>query len=170
MEQLLYKLRKKAMKNCKLLWGCTFLLTILSCNVDDGVEDADPLNFDVIGLWDLVEVNINPGQDLNNDGTASSNLMNELDCISGTLLIDGDFVWTLEQTDLTITPITGDQFNIDCSETVIGTGTWFADQSAVGFGGNAALSFLTISGDRLFNQIGQDLPGIQSYVYQRRAQ
>ena len=156
----------------KIRLATAFLLLFLSnsCNVDDGVEDADPLNFDVIGLWDLVEVNINPGQDLNNDGTASSNLMNELDCISGTLLIDGDFVWTLEQTDLAITPITGDQFNIDCSETVIGTGTWFADQSAVGFGGNAALSLLTISGDRLFNQSGEDLPGIQSYVYQRRAQ
>ena len=158
------------MKNFKLLWVIPLLLTTLACNVDDGVEDAEPLNFDVIGLWDLVEVNINPGQDLNNDGTASTNLMNELDCISGTLLIDGDFVWTLEQTDLTITSITGDQFNIDCAGTITGTGTWFADQSTVGFGGNAALDFLTISGDRLFNQIGEDLPGVQSYVYQRRVQ
>lgn len=145
-----------------------FTLLIASCNIDDGVEGIPPPNFDVIGLWDLVEVNVNPAQDLNMDGTASTNLMDELDCISGTLLIDGDLVWTFEQSNLNVTPITSDQFSIGCSDTNSATGTWFSDETEVTFDGDDALTALTISGDQLVNEVGEDLPGIQSFAYVRR--
>lgn len=147
----------------------TSLLLIVSCNTDDGVEGIDPPNFDVLGLWDLVEVNVNIGQDLNMDGTASTNLMDELDCISGTLLIDGDLVWTYEQTNIAITTITNDQFNANCAETESATGTWFSNVTEVTFDGDEALSAFRISGDQLINETGENLPGIQSFVYARRA-
>ncbi|MGB3151818.1 MAG: hypothetical protein WBB27_14265 [Maribacter sp.] len=144
------------------------LVLLVSCNINDGGEGIAPPNFDVLGLWDLVEVNVNIGQDLNMDGTASTNLMDELDCISGTLLIDGDLVWTYEQSIVAITAITNDQFNADCAGTTSATGTWFSDEASVTFDGNEALSVLTISGDELVNDIGENLPGIQSFVYVRR--
>lgn len=156
---------KKIKKTSLLL---TALVLIGSCNIDDGVNGIEPPNFDVLGLWDLVEVNVNPAQDLNMDGTASTNLMDELDCISGTLLIDGDLVWTFEQSNLNVTPITSDQFSIGCSDTNSATGTWFSDETEVTFDGDDALTALTISGDQLVNEVGEDLPGIQSFAYVRR--
>lgn len=146
---------------------CSVLL-LFSCSNDDGEQGIDPPNFDVIGLWDLVEVNVNPAQDINMDGTASTNLMDEMDCISGTLLIDGDLVWTYEQTDIAVSLITNDQYVITCLESVTATGTWFSDEVEATFDGNSVLTALQIDGELLVNQLGQDLPGIQSYVYERR--
>ncbi len=144
------------------------LFAVTSCGLDDGVEGIEPPNFDVIGLWDLVEVNVSQAQDLNMDETSSTNLLNELDCISGTLLIDGDLVWTYEQSDIAITAITGDQFNADCSGTTSATGTWFADETEVTFTGDPVLGELSIVGNRLVNEIGENLPGVLSFVYERR--
>nr|WP_299068085.1 hypothetical protein [uncultured Allomuricauda sp.] len=146
---------------------CSVLL-LFSCSIDDGEQGIDPPNFDVIGLWDLVEVNVNPAQDINMDGTTSTNLMDEMDCISGTLLIDGDLVWTYEQTDIAVSPITNDQYVITCLESVTATGTWFSDEVEATFDGNSVLTALQIDGELLVNQLGQELPGIQSYVYERR--
>lgn len=155
-------------KNKKVSVLLTALLLIVSCNTDDGVEGIPPPNFEVLGLWDLVEVNVNPAQDLNMDGTASTNLMDELDCLSGTLLIDGDLVWTFEQSNLDITSITSGQFNVGCADTNSATGTWFSDENEVTFDGDDALTALKISGDQLVNEVGEDLPGIQSFAYVRR--
>ncbi|KQC29106.1 hypothetical protein AAY42_03750 [Flagellimonas eckloniae] len=145
-----------------------FVLLLFSCSIDDGEQGIDPPNFDVIGLWDLVEVNVNPAQDINMDGTASTNLIDEMDCISGTLLIDGDLVWTYEQTDIAVSPITNNQYVVTCLESVTATGTWFSDEVEATFDGNSVLTALQIDGELLVNQLGQDLPGIQSYVYERR--
>lgn len=149
-----------------LFFSC---LIISSCDLDDGVQGIPPPNFDVLGLWDLVEVNVNPPQDINMDGTASTNLMDELDCISGSILIDGDLVWTYEQSDITVTTITGGLFSADCNGTITATGNWFSDEIEVTFSGNdAVLTSLRISGEQLVNEVGEDLPGIQSFVYELR--
>ena len=142
---------------------------LLSCGVDDGVTGIAPPNFDVIGLWDLVEVNISAPVDINMDGTSSSNLMDEVECITGSLLIDGDLVWTFEQSNIAITTITGGLFNADCNGTFTGSGNWFSDESEVTFSGDDdVLTVLRISGDQLINDVGESLPGIQSFVYELR--
>ncbi|MEM9076335.1 MAG: hypothetical protein AAGC43_04810 [Bacteroidota bacterium] len=159
------------MKSIKLIPAFIFLLVCcISCSIDDGVDEGPSVNFAVIGLWDLAEVNVNPPQDLDMDGNASTNLMDELDCISGSLLIDGNFIWTFEQTELTITTITGDQFSVVCNGTVSGTGNWLSSQTEVTFTGNDVLTSLTISGEQLIDDIGMDLPEIESFVYERRPQ
>ncbi|MGB5818796.1 MAG: hypothetical protein WBG90_04870 [Saonia sp.] len=158
------------MKVLKIAMGFFVLLVFfVSCDVSSDDNSAPIPNFDVLGLYDLVEVNVSSAQDLNEDGTASSNILDELDCASGTLLIDGDLVWTFNQINLNATPITGDQFAIDCStDTTSVTGTWFSDATTVTFDGDPALSTLRIDGDRLINDIGEELPGFQSFVYERR--
>ena len=154
----------KKITSCVIL----FIFTI-SCNIDDGVEATPLPNFDVLGLWDLVAVNVNPPQDINMDGTASANLMEEIDCISGSLLIDGDLVWTFEQSNISVTTITGGLFSADCVGTITGTGNWFSDETEVTFTGNdEVLTVLQISGDQLINEVGEDLPGVQSFVYELR--
>ena len=147
-----------------LVIACCFII-FLGCNLDDGTEGVAPPNFDVLGLWDLTEVNVNPPQDLNEDGTASTNLLNELDCLSGELLINGDLQWSLDQTELLITVITNDQFGILCNGTNSSVGLWFSDENEVTFEDNPLFSSLQIENNQLVFNSGEDLPGIQSFVY-----
>ncbi|WP_420322554.1 hypothetical protein [Flagellimonas sp.] len=143
------------------------LLGLVACSSDDN-GDTNLINSDVIGIWDLVEVNISSAQDMNNDGTSSTNLLDEVDCITGTLLIDGDLVWTLEQSIINITTITGGQFFADCSGTSSTTGGWSANETLVSFSGDQAPNPFNIINGQLVHQIGEDLPGIQSHVYALR--
>ena len=141
----------------------------ISCDSDDGANNTPTPNFAVIGLWDLVEVNVNLPQDINMDGTLSTNLMDELDCISGSLLIDSNLVWTFEQSEIVVSRITGDSFSVNCAGNVTGTGNWFSDETEITFSGNnEVLTELRISGNQLINDVGEDLPGIQSFVYELR--
>ncbi len=154
----------------KILKYPTLLLLVLclfSCSSDDDGETLQ-LNSEVIGIWDLVEVNVSSPQDIDNDGNSSTNLMDELDCIMGTLLIDGDLVWTLEQSIVRITTITGGQFVAECGGSNNFTGTWNANETSVSFRGDNAPSPFQIVNGRLVDQIGEDLPGIQSFVYELR--
>ena len=58
-----------------------FALLVLSCSDDDGGSGPDP-NFDlVVGTWNLSELTISPEQDINEDGTFTNNILDELDCI-----------------------------------------------------------------------------------------
>ncbi|WP_411031336.1 hypothetical protein [Spongiimicrobium sp. 3-5] len=143
-------------------------LTISSCNVSSDDNPIEPPNFEVLGLWDLVEVNISEGQDLNTDGTLSTNVVDELDCLSGTLLIDGDLQWTFDQVGLSVTTITGGLFEINCIDATSATGTWFSNETSITFSGDPALSTMQIEGDKLVNTVGENLPGVLSYVYERR--
>ena len=147
-----------------LVIACCFII-FLGCNLDDGTEGVAPPNFDVLGLWDLTEVNVNPPQDLNEDGTASANLLNELDCLSGELLIDGNLQWELNQTELIVTTITNGLFEIQCNGMITETGAWFSDENEVTFTGNSLFSSLEIEDETLVFIAGEDLPGIQSFIY-----
>ncbi|AWX46103.1 hypothetical protein HME9304_03135 [Flagellimonas maritima] len=157
------------MTNIKKSFFIFFLIsTLLSCNINDDNNGVEPPNFNVIGLWDLVEVNVSAEQDIDSNGAASKNLVDEMDCIFGTLLIDGDLVWTYNQTPITITSITNDQFAFSCSDTVSASGTWFSDEIEATFSGDDVLSTLKINGGMLVNEVGNELPGIQSFVYELR--
>ncbi|MEW2922101.1 hypothetical protein AB1A65_11570 [Muricauda sp. ANG21] len=157
------------MKKIKVILPSLFVTFLtLSCGSDDGGGEV-AADLQVIGIWDLSEVNISSAQDVDMDGTSSTNLMNELDCISGTILIDGDNVWTFEQTGISITAITGGQFFAQCSvNDVTGTGAWTANGNQITFQGSTILGTLTLNGDQLTNLIDDDLPGIRSYVYVKR--
>jgi hypothetical protein len=158
------------MKELRKVCLCLFIFAlVLSCSNDDE-GSTNTTNLQVIGLWDLTEVNVNSSQDIDMDGSLSSNLMDELECISGTLLIDGDMVWTFEQTNVSITTITNGHFFAQCSGTVAGTGAWTSSETEVVLQGSDLLGTLSISGDRLIKNVGEDLPGIRSYVYVRRAE
>ncbi|MER3376326.1 MAG: hypothetical protein RIM83_16925 [Allomuricauda sp.] len=157
------------MKKIRAFFPCLFLIFLMmSCSSDDG-DGAVAAEVQVIGIWDLSEVNVSSAQDIDMDGTSSTNLMNELDCASGTILIDGDNTWTFEQTDISVTAITGGQYFAQCTDnTTMGTGAWIVSGNQITFQGSNTLGTLSFSGDRLTYAVGDDLPGIQSYVYVRR--
>ncbi len=157
------------MKKIRVVFPCLFLIFLMvSCGSDDSGGDV-AAEIQVIGIWDLAEVNVSSAQDIDMDGTSSTNLLDELDCISGTILIDGDNTWTFEQTGIFVTTITGGQYFARCTEnTTIGTGAWVVSGNQVTFQGSSTLGTLSFSNDRLTNSVGDDLPGILSFVYERR--
>ncbi|MDC6364680.1 MULTISPECIES: hypothetical protein [Flavobacteriaceae] len=158
------------MKNLLKIAPLVLLLLNIACSSDDGGsgDEAATINFNVTGIWDLVEVNISSAQDINLDNTSSTNLLDELDCVIGTLLIDGDLSWSYEQSSIFVSAITNGQFNAQCSGTITASGTWTADDTQVVFSGSSTLSTMQIDGETLVNNVGDDLPGIQSFVYRRR--
>ena len=145
-----------------------FSALLFSCGSDD-----DPGNNNepapVIGTWDLVELNITPAQDVDEDGTANGNLLDELNCIAGILVINDVGTWTLNLDGVTVTSITGGLYNITCNTaTSFNSGTWaFQNNQLTLFQGGDPI-VLTLNGDRLTNLVGATLPEFFSEVYQKR--
>ena len=82
------------------------LFTIfVSCSSDDGGTEMQTAP--VVGVWNLTEANISIPQDPNEDGTASTNMVDELPCLTGTLTVDASGVWSPTITKLNISPVTG---------------------------------------------------------------
>lgn len=63
------------------------LLFFISCSSDETDKGHD-------GIWDLTEINVTFPVDNNNDGIFSSNIMQELPCLSGTMELEGD-LWSM---------------------------------------------------------------------------
>ncbi|MBT8209674.1 MAG: hypothetical protein KJP14_04025, partial [Eudoraea sp.] len=143
----------------KKLKSAILLLTIsaflLSCGSDDnsgGNDEPAP----VIGVWDLVELNVTPAQDIDQDGTANGNILDELNCVSGTLTINDVGTWSLTLNGVTITTITGGLFNIRCDQAQsFNSGTWaFQNNQLTLFQGVDPI-ILTLDGDQLTNLVGE---------------
>ncbi|MCL6265951.1 hypothetical protein [Flagellimonas myxillae] len=155
------------MRKTILLILCSAALAFQSCSSDDGGGSTN--NTDVIGQWDLIEVNISSAQDINQDDTASTNLLDELECITGTLTINADESWSFQQSNIVISSLTNNEFFAECSGSVSGIGTWGANTVQVVFNGSSIFSSMQIGpNNTLINNVGDDLPGIDSFVYQKR--
>src|SRR6056300_1400405 len=95
------------MKRIMLLF---FSLMVLSCSDDDGGAAPSP-NFDlVVGTWNLSELTIAPAQDINEDGTTTTNILDELPCVSARITLSSDNTWSYSGNDVIITTITGGLF------------------------------------------------------------
>ena len=91
--------------------GTLFLLfVLLACSDDDGGGDPNPNEALVVGSWNLSELRINPAQDIDEDGNATTNILEELPCITGQLILRSDNTWSFSGTDVVITTITGGLF------------------------------------------------------------
>ena len=153
------------MKNALKISMYLLLVFMVSCSDDDGDTTAD---VNLAGTWDLTEVNVSSAVDVDGDGSSSTNLLDEADCISGTLTIREDMTWSFQQSQFTVTTITNNQYAVQCSGTVQGTGAWANNSTQVQFQGSTLLGILQINGNELVKTDGDDLPGIRSYVYVRR--
>ncbi|NDV42928.1 hypothetical protein [Flagellimonas sediminis] len=155
------------MKNLKSIFlFVVSLLVFIACSDDDGGSTTTEV--DIYGTYDLQEVNVSTAVDVDGDGSSSTNLMDEADCISGTLIIRENMTWQFEQTNFTVTSITNNQVYVDCSGSSLGTGAWASDGVQIAFQGSSLLGTLQISTNRIIKVEGEDLPGVQSYVYVKR--
>ncbi len=156
------------MKKIRIVLPLLLLLLYWSCSSDDnggGEQEPSP----AVGTWQLVELNINPPQDIDMDGNPTGNILAELPCAAGTIVIDEDGSWSSTIENLSITTITGGLFIINCSGTSSdSSGSWLLQGNQLTlFRGFSSVLF-TLDGDTLTNASNEDLPGFQSEVYQRQ--
>jgi hypothetical protein len=125
-----------------------------------------------VGTWDLTELTISPAQDINGDGSTTTNIVAELACINGRISLSDNNTWSFTGNDVVITTITGGLFNFQCS---IGNrsegGNWDIDGNVLrladGTGSITIFTFNTTE-NTLTNIIGETLPGLQAEVYTKQ--
>ncbi|WP_297694997.1 hypothetical protein [uncultured Eudoraea sp.] len=145
-----------------------FIFVFQACSSDDNAPVEDN-NDAVVGTWNLAELNINPPQDINSDGNTTSNILTELPCATGTLIINSDGSWSSTVVNLDITTITGTLFDIRCTNTSsTASGVWQLQNSQLSLFFNTTLFLYNLSGDRLTNTTNEDLPGFMSEVYEKQ--
>lgn len=143
-------------------------LLILSCSSDDGGGSNELEGEEFIGTWQLMAINVSTAIDANNDGNTSTNLLDEVSCLQETLVIDRTLTFTSNAVNVQlITAITGDLYNVSCTDTESTNGNWGTQNGRLFLVGSITREF-SFNGEVLTETIGDDLPGIESLVYQRQ--
>jgi len=94
--------------------------------------------------------------------------LTEVDCLRDTLTLSNDDIWSSSGVfPSLISPITGDLYNVSCSATINRSGTWEFSGSSLFLTGDFQATFL-FDGSRLTLPIGNELPGLQSLVYEKQ--
>ncbi|AFL80467.1 hypothetical protein Aeqsu_0966 [Aequorivita sublithincola DSM 14238] len=91
-----------------------------SCSSDD---DNDAVESSIVGAWTLKEANVENPMDINGDGTADPNFMNEVPCFVGTLSFTGDGIYAQTFSNLIVEEVNG-EISVECDGTVASTGTY----------------------------------------------
>ncbi len=141
----------------KFLFILCFALLLVSCSDDDN-EDVS-----IVGTWKLTAWEVADGLDINNDGTASVNILDEIECANNeTLIFESNGVVASNKTfnpDIGIALKQGTTnnytFNITCDEQgVIGFATSYSQSmDTVIFNNNES----TIIGNQLFRVIKESI-------------
>nr|WP_297788857.1 hypothetical protein [uncultured Allomuricauda sp.] len=156
------------MKNIKFLpVFVSMFLMMISCSEDDGNEGGFS-SAELVGTWDLVAVNVSSTVDVNGDGSSSKNLLDEEDCISGSIVLRDDTTYQFELSNFSLTPITNNQYVIQCTGVSQATGAWASDGVQIVFQGSGLLGTLQLSNNTMIKVVGNELPGVATYVYERR--
>ncbi len=142
---------------------------LLACSGDDGGTPPNPNLEVVVGTWELSELRISPAQDIDQDGNTTTNVLDELACVEGTLTVRSDNTWSFGGTDVVITTITGGLFKFFCAEEARNAGgNWDLQGNTLRLAdgsGNITLFAIDATAVTLTNSIGEVLPGLQAEVY-----
>ena len=151
--------------NLVLLICSTF---IVGCSSDD--SDGDTVdNSAILGSYNLTEVNISIPQDPNEDGTSSTNMVEELSCLSGQLSISADGTWDMTLVELSISAVTGDFYAVRCAGDVANnySGRFSFQNNQLTLDASQFSTF-QFNGDILTENINEELPGILTRKFEKQ--
>ena len=101
----------------KLVMMAFVAMAMVSCSDDDN----ENTNVELTGNWKLTAFTLDQGIDLNNDGTASTNLMTESNCYNNSTLVFGASnaaTFNIQELDIDYDVVTGTQnsyeYSVDC--------------------------------------------------------
>ncbi len=153
------------MKTYKLVFLLFGIILFSACSSDDG--DGSNENPLVVGTYTLTEINVSIAQDPNEDGTASTNMVEELPCLTGSLSVRADGTWNMTLTEINITTVTGDFYPVFCGESQVYSGNWSFQNNQLNLNSIVFASF-NYSNDILVENINEDLPGLRNRVFERQ--
>lgn len=153
----------------KLLVLLSIVAIFYACSSDDDNNITPPSGEEFIGTWQLTAITVSNAIDANNDGNTSTNLLDEVTCLQETFILNEGFTWTSNAVNVRlISAITGNLYNVSCSDPQATNGNWGVDNGRIFLvGGNDTREF-TVAGSEIIETIGQNLPGIQSFTFQRQ--
>lgn len=138
---------------------------IISCSSDDGESDGSS----IVGTWDAIEFNMGEAVDLNDDGTASDNLLDELDCFASTVTFTADGGYSTATTGIYF-EASESSFFITCDgvETTSGTYTLDGNTLVTIDEDGEVESTVTVTKDRLVVTGEDEDFGQVTLVFERR--
>ncbi|SFB87487.1 Lipocalin-like domain-containing protein [Flagellimonas taeanensis] len=138
---------------------------IISCSSDDGESDGSS----IVGTWDAIEFNMGEAVDLNEDGTASDNLLDELDCFASTVTFTAEGGYSTATTGIYFEASESDFFiTCDGVETTSGTYTLDGNTLVTIDEDGEVESTVTVTKDRLVVTGEDDDFGQVTLVFERR--
>jgi len=152
----------------KLISFLSIVALFYGCSSDDDNNITPPSGEEFIGTWQLTAITVSNAIDANNDGNTSTNLLDEVACLQETFILNEGFTWTSNAVNVRlISAITGDLYNVSCTDSEATNGNWGVQNGRIFLvGGNTTREF-AVAGNEIIETIGQDLPGIQSFSFQR---
>lgn len=155
----------------KTTFFTSFLIAMLfivsSCSKDSSPKE-DTISQEqleaISGLYNMTEYVVSPPQDLNNDDVSSENIMNELPCLSASIILREDLTFSFFTIELYIVSITGGQYAIRCEDQNTTTGTWDLVNNQIELS-NGADGTYSMNGTTLTRTEGNDLPEFQRLVF-----
>ncbi|WP_298541707.1 lipocalin family protein [uncultured Aquimarina sp.] len=124
------------MKIIFFLFAISFALFFTSCSSDD--DGGDPTTVSLVGTWELTSASGALPVDLDMDGNASTNLLDELSCFEDTITVS-DNTYSQEVTEITVNVdilVQPPVVTADCTGTILNeTGTWSLDGNELTFAG-----------------------------------
>ncbi|MER3375247.1 MAG: lipocalin family protein [Allomuricauda sp.] len=141
-------------------------ILISSCSSDDG---DGSVSASIVGTWDAVEFNMAAGVDLNEDGTASENLLDELDCFASTVTFTADGGYSTATTGIYF-EANEDSFSITCDgvETTSGTYALNGNTLTTNDEDGEVEATVTVTQDRLIVEGDDEDFGEVTLIFERR--
>ena len=144
----------------KIIFSAAAAAMLLSCNSDD---NNDSTNVSVEGTWELTKFELTEEVDLDNDGTASANLMDQTECFNNsTLVFDADNTadFNIESLDVEIQPVEGGtegeyEYVVTCEGVETNTYTYTTSNNVVTVDTGTLPIALTRDGNKLTFAIPQ---------------
>ncbi|MBW1294696.1 lipocalin family protein [Aquimarina litoralis] len=122
------------MKTNFFLFAICFVFIFTSCSNDDDGGGSDMVS--LVGTWELTSATGALPVDLDMDGNASTNLLEELSCFEDTIVVNDDSTYTQDVTEITVDVEPGipPVITADCTgNTLMETGAWSLDGDQLTF-------------------------------------
>ncbi|MEL7146244.1 MAG: DUF5004 domain-containing protein [Bacteroidota bacterium] len=138
-----------------MVFLCAFFI---SCADDEAPSPQEQ----VVGVWTLSEVNLVSAQDINNDGTASNNLMLEISCLETTITIVDDNSWTVSSKEFVVAD---NQIVNDCTNILTSNGSWSISEQGQFMLGDTSFE---IGHNQLIKEHPIPILGIDRVIYRKQ--
>ncbi|WP_299768729.1 DUF5004 domain-containing protein [uncultured Dokdonia sp.] len=158
------------MKNFFKFLSITLLAFTVSCSSDDDSSNSGGEE-NLVGGWDLVAYTLDQPQDINFDGTESTDVLAQVPCFDAsiTFMSNGNFSSSTDEIDFDI-DIVNEEAVITCIDPVLNSGTWELngnDLTTVSEG-ETETQTINFSGDTFSFSFPDPLFGETTFVFQRQ--